>query len=308
MRPVFGVFRCVTAVAFGLTNVSDALAHIDLLEPEARAHGTAARGDTEVDTNSNLKQGPCGQIVTGRTERVATYAAGETITVRVREENAHVSYLRVSLDLDGEDFPLRVEVPAAPETQEAAAAAEAALNAGGLLAVHREDNDIPGFVHELEVTLPRASCESCTLQVLQHMYDDPAAPYYFQCADLVIVGADEPADAGGESSDGPVSPGGATGGGMPLGNGSSAMDPVTAGTPSGGSARPPEATDTTASGSPMEPTGSPSSAAAKRGDGACSLSRGARAHTAATILAWLALAFGVRRRGAREVRHVAAAS
>ena len=172
------------------------MAHIDLLEPEARAHGTAARDDTDVDANSNLKSGPCGQMTSGRTDRVATYAPGQRITVRVREENAHVSYLRVSLDLDGEDFPLRTQFPAGPETQELAEAAEAALGADGLLAVVREDNDTLGFVHEIDVTLPDATCDSCTLQVLQFMYDDPAAPYYFQCADPVIAEAGS-ADAGG---------------------------------------------------------------------------------------------------------------
>ncbi len=192
----------VASTACGLLSASTAFAHIDLLEPEARAHGTAARGDTDIDENSNLKSGPCGQIVSGRSQRVATYAPGQTITVRVREENAHVSYLRVSLDLDGEDFPLRSQVPPAPETQEAAAAAEAALGGEGLLLVHREDNDTLGFIHELDVTLPDQACDNCTLQVLQFMYDDPAAPYYFQCADLVIEEASSTTDSGAAPQNG----------------------------------------------------------------------------------------------------------
>jgi MYXO-CTERM domain-containing protein len=183
----------LTIVGISLLAAPTAFAHIDLLEPEARAHGTAARNDPEIDVNSNLKSGPCGQVTSGRTDRVATYAAGQSITVRVREENAHVSYLRVSIDLDGEQFPLRTQFPGAPETQEEARAAEDALGGQGLLAVVRESNDTPGFVHEIEVTLPDAACTNCTLQVLQYMYDDPAAPYYFQCADLVITAA---ADAG----------------------------------------------------------------------------------------------------------------
>src|SRR5262245_55375222 len=139
----------IAALAVAASGASEASAHIDLLEPEARAHGTAARGDTDIDANSNLKQGAWGQVVAGRTERVATDASGETITVRVREENAHISYLRVSLDLDGEDFLLRAQTPPGPETQQEAEAAEAALNDDGLLVVFREDNDTPGFVHEL---------------------------------------------------------------------------------------------------------------------------------------------------------------
>jgi hypothetical protein len=195
------------------THAPAALAHIDLLEPEARAHGTAASGDTDIDANSNLKNAPCGQVTTGRSERVARYAPGQTIRVRVREENAHESYLRVSLDLDGDEFPLRAQFPGGPETQEEAAAAEAALGADGLLLVYREENDTAGFVHELEVTLPAQSCERCTLQVLQYMYDDPSAPYYFQCADLVIAAEGAPdggavvSDAGGSSTSGGASPG-----------------------------------------------------------------------------------------------------
>jgi hypothetical protein len=182
-------FLVVAAAAATVLSAPTSHAHIDLLEPEPRAHGTAARGDTDIDVNSNLKQGPCGQVATGRTDRVTTYTAGQTITVRVREENVHVSYLRVSVDLDGDDFPLRSGPVAGPETQEVAAAAEAALGNEGLLAVYREDNDTAGFVHQIVVTLPRQSCTNCTLQVIQYMYDDPAAPYYFQCADLVIVDA-----------------------------------------------------------------------------------------------------------------------
>src|SRR5438128_2129530 len=123
-----------------LLQAPPARAHIDLLEPEARAHGTAASGDTDIDDNSSIKNGPCGQVTTGRTDRVARYAPGETIRVRVREENAHESYLRVALDLDGNEFPLRAQFPGGPETQDEASAAEAALGTEWLLLVYREDN------------------------------------------------------------------------------------------------------------------------------------------------------------------------
>jgi hypothetical protein len=218
-----------------LLQAAPALAHIDLLEPEARAHGTAASGDTDIDDNSSIKNGPCGQLTTGRTDRVARYAPGETIRVRVREENAHESYLRVALDLDGNEFPLRAQFPGGPETQAEASAAEAALGAEWLLLVYREDNDSAGFVHELEVTLPELSCTSCTLQVLQYMYDDPGAPYYFQCADLVIA-EDAAPDAGAipvDAGDGASStPPAATGGSSGAGPGGSAGESSSAASPS----------------------------------------------------------------------------
>jgi hypothetical protein len=215
MRPPFLRASPILLSIAGALSASPALAHIDLLEPEARAHGTSANGDPDPDPNgnSNLKNAPCGQITTGRTDRVTAYAPGETIVVRVREENAHDSYLRVSIDLDGESFPLRAQAPPGPETQQQVEAAEAALGGEGLLLAVREDNDTPGFVHELEVTLPDATCDACTLQVLQFMYDDPAAPYYFQCADLVIAEAGGAADAGGGDPDSGAEPGGAGAGG-----------------------------------------------------------------------------------------------
>jgi hypothetical protein len=302
MQHPLGILASLTAAALGLLNASSAFAHIDLLEPEARAHGTAARGDTDIDDNSNLKQGPCGQVVTARTERVATYAAGETITARVREENAHVSYLRVSIDLDGEDFPLRLPAARDPETQEEAAAAEAALGGDGLLAVYREDNDTPGFVHEIEVTLPQATCQRCTLQVLQYMYDDPAAPYYFQCADLVIVGADGAEDAGAVGSDdGPEQSGGAADGeASSPGAGGSGMNPITTGPAApGDSSSLAGGTSSANGGANAAPTGSSSiDPAAGSDSGGCSLSRGPRRPVLEAGVALLLLGFGfARRRG-----------
>jgi hypothetical protein len=188
------------AVAVGaLLTTSSAFAHIDLLDPPARAHGTAANGDTNIDVNTNQKVGPCGQVTDGRTpDRVTTYAPGQTITVRVAEETNHDSYIRVALDLDGDDdFVERAPVAPAttipPETQDVAQAAEEALDSEHLLRVYRESNTTNGFVHEIEVTLPNETCDNCTLQVIQLMFDTTQV-YYFQCADLVI------AEGGGTSS------------------------------------------------------------------------------------------------------------
>jgi hypothetical protein len=302
-----GISAMVTVAALSLLTASRAVAHIDLLEPEARAHGTAARGDTDIDENSNLKQAPCGQVVTGRGERVATHVAGETIRVRVREENAHVSYLRVSIDLDGEDFPLRQPAARDPETQDEAAAAEAALGGDGLLAVYREDNDTPGFIHEIEVTLPDATCTRCTLQVLQYMYDDPAAPYYFQCADLVIVnadGADGPEDAGpvGSDDDVPAINGGADDDAAPVGAGNSSMNPVTPGPAAAGDGPPrvgPPSAANDAVNAMSTASGSTDSAAS-RDSGGCGLSPRARRPHAGIV--WL-IALGCAGLGRRQRRN-----
>jgi MYXO-CTERM domain-containing protein len=283
---------------------SSASAHIDLLEPPARAHGTAAAGDTDVDANTNQKTGPCGQATNGRNlERVTTYAPGETITVRVAEETNHDSYLRVSLDLDGDDdFVQRAPVAPAtsipPETQEVAQAAEEALDSEHLLNVTREFNTMNGFVHEIQVTLPDETCENCTLQVIQLMYDTGQI-YYFQCADLVIAeGGGVSSDAGVDGEGGSANAGeaGAAGAGGAPGSGTggaragagNAPPPATAGrggAGSGGSA-------------PAGSAGSAVTASDDEDDGGCTISTHAAGGSSAGLFSLLALGLGlvIRRR------------
>lgn len=206
-------------------------AHIDLQEPEPRAHGTG--GAETPDTNANQKAAPCGQSVNGRTtDRVTTYDPGETITIRLNEEINHDSYYRVSLNPNGDTFPIR---PAAPvgESIDDALAAEQALDQPGdadgrLLGVFADNGTANNNEAVLQVTLPAdLECQNCTLQVTQFMYDR-GNPYYFQCADLVIGEGGEPppgdgADAGAGGSanagQGGASLGGA--GGAPAGAGGS---------------------------------------------------------------------------------------
>ncbi len=229
----------IPAAALGalLLSPSRALAHIDLLEPEARSHGTAASGDTAVDANTNQKLGPCGQATNMRTtDRVTTYAPGETITVRVREETPHDSYIRVSIDLEGDDgFPTRPMMSTPAETQEQAQAAEEALDTEGtLLAVVRESNNAANFVHEISVTLPNETCDTCTLQVIQFMYG-AAGPYYFQCADIVIAEGGADAGSGSGSGGSGASQGGSAGqGGSPGQGGSGGANGGGAGTTAAG--------------------------------------------------------------------------
>jgi hypothetical protein len=146
--------------------------------------------------------------------------------------------------------------------------------------VVRENNDTPGFVHEIEVTLPEVTCQRCTLQVLQFMYDDRAAPYYFQCADLVIAGAGAVPDAG------PV----ASGAGDSSGSASGINPALQAPAPSGGMAGAAPPGTRPAAESRMEDAASSAAAApggrttvvapamsesASASDGGCSLSAGA---------------------------------
>ena len=95
-----------------------ARAHIDLTHPIPREQGVRSR-DTP---NSNLKQGPCGQILNGRTDKVNVFAPGETIEVTWRETTNHDSYYRVAFDREGDD--------ASPCSRGRAPAPRASIRAG----------------------------------------------------------------------------------------------------------------------------------------------------------------------------------
>jgi hypothetical protein len=205
------------AAATLLTSIS--FAHIDLQEPEPRAHGTGG-GETP-DTNSNQKAAPCGQSQNGRTtDRVSTYDPGETITVRLNEEINHTSYYRVWLNPNGDAFPARQPVQA-QEDLAVALAADQALDQPGdadgrLLGVFADSSTVNNNEASFQVTLPAdLECQNCTLQVIQFMYGS-GAPYYHQCADLVIgsggaVAGDAGAGGSGNAGAGGASLGGAGG-------------------------------------------------------------------------------------------------
>jgi len=160
LGPVFAALCCLVVAA-------PAAAHIQLISPVAR--------------NTEQKTGPCGlaadQDMKGAP--VVTYTGGETITVSWEETVNHPSHYRVSLDLDGQD-----------DFVDPAAMDEYYSNDAVLL---DEIADKAGGVYEVEVELPDVSCETCTLQVIQVMYDKPpfadGNDMYYQCADIVIEGA-----------------------------------------------------------------------------------------------------------------------
>jgi MYXO-CTERM domain-containing protein len=296
----------VSAAAGALLMASPAFAHIDLIDPPARAHGTAAAGDTDVDVNTNQKTGPCGQVTNGRTaDRITTYAPGATINVLVREETNHDSYIRVALDLDGDDDfaerrPVAPETSFPPETQEEAQAAEDALdNDSDVLAVFRENQN--GGDINIQVTLPNETSDNATLQVIQLMYDTGQV-YYYQCADLIIAdgGDSGSADAGVGGTGGTGGSGGAatagtggSGSGSPSGGGSGGSGGTgsSAGGSGGGAtaagAGGGSATAGTGSATPPVDSGDDSD------DGGCSISTTASSTGSTSLIALLGLALGV---------------
>lgn len=144
-----------------------AAAHIQMSTPMAR--------------NTQQKTGPCG-VAEGQDMKgdpVATYQGGETITVVWEETVNHPAHYRISLDLDGQDDFVD------PGAMDELYSNDAVLLDG--------IEDKAGGMYMAEVELPDVDCDTCTLQLIQVMYDKP--PYgdgndmYYQCADIVIEGS-----------------------------------------------------------------------------------------------------------------------
>lgn len=153
---------------------AQAFAHLGLTSPVSR-YGPDV-----------LKTGPCGVTGGERTTNVSYFEPGETIEVRWEEYIQHPGHYRIAFDEDGvDDF-------VDPSTMMELYSNEAVLLDG--------IEDTGESDYRVTVTLPDVTCDRCTLQVVQVMYDKP--PYepgdndlYYQCADLVLKAGDPP-DAG----------------------------------------------------------------------------------------------------------------
>lgn len=142
-----------------------------------------------------LKVGPCGVSGGERSELVTYYEPGATIEVRWEEYIDHPGHYRISFDEDGDD-----------DFVDPAAMMELYSN-GTVLLDGIEDKGADERDYVASVTLPGVTCDNCTLQVIQVMYDKP--PYttpgndiYYQCADLVLREGGAPPDAGTGGSGG----------------------------------------------------------------------------------------------------------
>jgi hypothetical protein len=161
-RPLFAPLIVILAGA------RPALAHIQLDDPPART--------------TQQKDGPCGAADSPRGETATVFAPGETITVRWRETINHPSHYRIAFDADGDD--------------DFADPADFMDFSGNPTVLLDAIEDRAGGEYSASVTLPDVVCETCTLQLVQVMYDKP--PYgdgndlYYQCADLALRRAEAP--------------------------------------------------------------------------------------------------------------------
>jgi hypothetical protein len=153
-------------------------AHTALLEPPARYERTFQ------------KSGPCGHPDNPSGEPTATYAPGETITVRWEEFIGHPGHFRIAFSAEGDDsFVDPVDY-------------DDFYPAENVLVDDIADPD-GQLMHELEITLPDTTCERCVLQLIQVMTDKPpwgpegGNELYYQCADIALVGDAQPAEQDG---------------------------------------------------------------------------------------------------------------
>jgi hypothetical protein len=179
-------------VLCSLLSNSVSVAHIDLLSPAPRAGGRPG---------SNLDSPPCGQRSTARVaEHVSSFRPGQTITVSWDAYVQHPSYFRLAFDLEGDDsFSERSSAPADPDRDDPT---ELLPGEGELILDYVVDH--AGELEHVEhpVTLPRAACANCTLQLTQFIYNVPVADaVYYQCVDVVLEGDPvEPAPVAGSSN------------------------------------------------------------------------------------------------------------
>jgi hypothetical protein len=222
---------------------------VDLTYPPPRLLGSA--------NGNELKQAPCGQDANLRTATVTSFTPGQMVDIKIEEYVDHDGYYAVSFDNDGDnDFPYpRANSDAVnPNTDDPMAMMPIGDK---VLGYHFDETmncaDNPNGECIIKVKMPNVQCQTCTLQVVQFMYDktDDGDPneHYFQCADIKIEGGLVPgggaggtAGAGGAAGSGGSSgaPGASGGGvgGMPTGGtgvGTGGSLPL-AGSTSGGSA------------------------------------------------------------------------
>lgn len=252
-----------------------ASAHEALEEPIAR-YETDGFSDNKscpcgVGNNDQLCSQPDRSDEDRSADRITTYDAGETITVRLHEVVGHEGRWRIAFDADGadqDDFNATILLDEA----------DPAGSAG---------NTGKGDLWEWQVTLPQVPCDTCTLQVIQVMNGDTVNPVpdptgqstYYQCADLVLL-------ATGTTPTTTTTTGGT---GTP-GTTDTAPPPYTD----------PPPTDSTPTGTPTpttptSPDGTPDADSGAVAKGGCGCAYGGGAGAGAVLVA-LALAAGRRRR------------
>ena len=180
----------IAAGAIGLSVAVTANAHIELLNPTPRSAGQAGGND--------LKNMPCGQAVNGRTEKITTFSPGQRVDVQIKEYVQHPGYFMVAFDADGDDSfpPPRANmdlVDAAADDPKVLFPIDGRKVLGLRADVDKDCfTENPDNTCSIPIVIPNMTCQNCTLQVTQFMYDSLGDrsddDYYYQCADIEIAG------------------------------------------------------------------------------------------------------------------------
>ncbi|MBI3776692.1 MAG: lytic polysaccharide monooxygenase [Gammaproteobacteria bacterium] len=118
-------------------------------------------------TATGLKSDPCGGAA--RTTAPVTFAPGQTLEVTFEETVQHLSHFRIAFSQAG----------------------DAGFDSNVLLdnIVDNLGPETPlNHLFRATITLPMLTCDACTLQLIQVMVDNPAAPSnYYSCSDIKLV-------------------------------------------------------------------------------------------------------------------------
>lgn len=154
-------------VALGLALSAPAHAHLCMDTPMSRVGPSC-------DSDSPMAPGPCG--VSGRsTKYVTEFKPGQTIDVEINELLQHPSHFRIAFNPNGDSF----EDPVNQKDNE---------GKHPFVLLDNIENK-PGALQTERVTLPNVTCDKCTLQLIQVVYQgETGVGMYYACADIVLKG------------------------------------------------------------------------------------------------------------------------
>jgi hypothetical protein len=191
--PLLLLISALGVVGFTLPQAPLSSAPDGAASPALASYGTASeerhvcitfpvpRVGANCTARSPQKVGPCG--VAGRSENVNEFRPGETITVQFNETVNHPSHYRISFNPNGDAFPDPTSVDD---------------KSGGPLVLFDGIEDEEAAAQEIRITFPDVECDSCTLQLIQVMYDKGGNGFggrtaeggnddiYYSCADIVL--------------------------------------------------------------------------------------------------------------------------
>lgn len=130
---------------------------------------------TPRNNDSGIKSGPCGGLA--RSTNPTVLQGGQSLAISWQETVNHPGKFLFALSMANDNF-----------TQNLASVTDN-QNGGGL-----------PHSYSTIVAIPNINCETCTIQMIQSMEENPNAPsYYYSCADVRIVAS---SNTGGGSDGG----------------------------------------------------------------------------------------------------------